>query len=453
MDHAMSSGSAIPAFIDQEFYRRSYLEETDEIEVDLLEHYQIEGRSKGYYPSASAFLSEHIQPPHREYLDQIIAAFDWKAYQDRNQDIRRLKPVDVVDHYVYHGLTEWRHFSKDSKLLDRRFALIDATEKPWHLRSPFQVIVHCYHYDSLCQLLPYLRNIARMGGRIQLLNVNSGIMESVLHEFLRSLYTGKTKHDLHNAPNYGEDWSSFHWAYDKGVFSDDGITFKLQTKRSANLGLDGGLAWTDEALQSLCGSYANISRVLAEAAVHPCCAFSSSLVKRYGFGANPALINEFIRKLDIPLPTKTNLFWRVEDGIAVKSGKRGQPLKLGNNADYYDCQPHSSEKPTVLVDQDTRQRLLRMDGHRDSTQPFDGDLHFAALSGLEVIASAWPFAAGSMFAATNQVIREFYAKLGPVNYGELQDGGNRFCGRYVGHALERVFFYYVKSQNWPLFYP
>lgn len=57
-----------------------------------------------------------------------------------------------------------------------------------------------------------------------------------------------------------------------------------------------------------------------------------------------------------------------------------------------------------------------------------------------------PFAAGSMFASCNSHIRQFYKDLGEVDYS-IGYGGTPFCGRFMGHALERVFFYYTLHCN------
>ncbi len=58
-----------------------------------------------------------------------------------------------------------------------------------------------------------------------------------------------------------------------------------------------------------------------------------------------------------------------------------------------------------------------------------------------------PFASGSMFAAKNSLISSFYSKIGEVDYSKRYENGSDFCGRYPGHALERVFFYYALDQS------
>jgi hypothetical protein len=434
---------------DPEFYQESYLTEKDEPE-DALDHYLREGAASGNYSSASDYIAKNLSKPYSEHADSIIRAFDWKAYRSRNKDIRRLSPLDATYHFVRHGLTEWRHFNSASKLLDRRFAFLDQVDEAWHLTTPLQAVVHCYHYDVLCKLLPYLRAIARLGGRVCILNSNSNLLDSVISEYLSSLNTGAAKHTAHRVPNHGEDWSSFHWAYSQGLFDGRGVTFKLQTKKSANLGIDGGLAWIDEALQPLCGSYQAIKNALKTTAKHEHSCMASQLVLRYGYGANPSLISEYIHRLGIPIPKTTNLFWRLENGIAVKSGKTGHPVAHPNLTEPYQCQPDSTVTPSVVVDAKTREELLRLDDDVQDEPQLHSTLNYAPLSGHEVIDYAWPFAAGSMFAATNKTIRSFYEQIGSIDYSEEQAGGNEHCGRFIGHALERVFFYYAHSRNWPL---
>ena len=233
-------------------------------------------------------------------------------------------------------------------------------------RSNMQAVVHCYHYDVLCYLAPYLRHIARLGGDIHLLVVNDNLLDSALDDYLSSLNTGFTRHSWIRVPNYGEDWSSFHHAFRLGLFNHEGVTFKIQTKRSSSLGSDGGSVWIDDALGPLCASSSSIVRTLSSLSDNNGSIVSSTYVRCKEFGANPKLVSEYIEKMN-----------------------------LGDSSKY---------KMTY-------------------------------------------FAGGSMFAATNKIIRGFYERLGDVDYSKIVDGGNSYCGRFAGHALERVFFYYATQHS------
>ncbi len=81
-------------------------------------------------------------------------------------------------------------------------------------------------------------------------------------------------------PNYGEDWSSFHLAIQQGLLIKTGVIYKMQTKKSANLGPDGGVAWTDEALQPICGSY---SKYLIQLS---CCTWYAVYCREFPLQAN-----------------------------------------------------------------------------------------------------------------------------------------------------------------------
>lgn len=321
------------------------------------------------YTSAGALIKQRVQSlpniliPH---VDLLASIFDWKGYKKRNQDLGRLAPAPLVSHFLDHGITEPRHWIADAALMDRRFAWAIHSMSDCHLRTNVQVIAHVYHYNVLCDLLPYLKILARMGAKIYLLVVNQSISSSALDNMLAALCTGAVQHQWIRLANNGEDWSSFHAAYDLGLFEPEGITYKIQTKLSKNLGTDGGSSWIDEALGPICGNQAAVSKVLSQLIDGSHVVASSSAVSRKGFGENPQLVRSFAERV---------------------------------------C--------------DTQSELL---------------------SNVE-------FAAGSMFAARNSFIREFYSKIGSVDYSKEYSGGSAYCGRYAGHALERVFFYYAEPNS------
>jgi hypothetical protein len=300
------------------------------------------------------------------HVDLLASTFDWKAYKKRNQDLRGFSPVQLVAHFLDHGMAETRHWSESASLMDRRFAWATYSISDCHLRSNVQAVVHVYHYNVLCGLLPYLKTLARLGAKIYLLVVNQSISSSALDEILDLLFSGAVKHQWLRLPNHGEDWSSFHAAYDLGLFEPEGVTYKIQTKLSRNLGSDGGSSWIDEALGPICGNQAAVSKALSQLLDGTHAVASSSAVSRKGFGENPRLVRSFAGRV---CDTQTELLSNVE------------------------------------------------------------------------------FAAGSMFAARNSFIREFYSAIGSVDYSKEYSGGSAYCGRYAGHALERVFFYFAMSRS------
>lgn len=299
-----------------------------------------------------------ILAPH---VDLLASTFSWKGYKKRNQDLGQLSPAQLVAHFLEHGIAEPRHWIANAALMDRRFAWAIYSMSDCHLRGKMQAIVHVYHYSVLCGLLPYLKTLARLGAKIYLLVANPSISCSALDNILATLYAGIVEHKWIKLVNHGEDWSSFHAAYDLGLFEHEGVTFKIQTKLSKNLGADGGSAWIDEALGPICGNQAAVSKVLSQLVDGTHVVASSSAVRRKGFGENPRLVCSFAERV---------------------------------------CDTH----PDVL-------------------------------SNVE-------FAAGSMFAVKNSLVREFYSAIGNIDYSREYSGGSDYCGRYAGHALERVFFYY-----------
>jgi len=302
----------------------------------------------------------------KSHINLIAASYDWKGYRDRNLDLRHLTPHRLVDHFIEYGLTEPRHWKLKATLLDRRFSSAVAFGSDAHLTTSFQVVVHCYHYHVLVSQLPYLRNLARLGGRIVLLVANESISSAALSDFLGSLDIGSSTHEWLRVPNHGEDWSSFHHAYSCGYFENDGVTFKLQTKLSSNLGRDGGMAWIDEALSPLCSNYKSIIETLSSHVFDGFRVCASRSVKQSGFGVNPSLIESIAAKFEI------------EYGDGLRSNY---------------------------------------------------------------------FAAGSMFSATNIALRDFYEALGDIDYSKAYDQGSQFCGRFAGHALERIFFYFTEFNS------
>lgn len=305
-----------------------------------------------------------LPPILSKHAELLATEFSWQGYQERNHDLRHLNPSQLVDHFLSHGLTEPRHWNPKASLLDRRFAWAAKSSNDAHLVSTFQAVVHVYHYTVLCHLAHYLKILARLGAKIHLLIANEAIADSVLDSFIRSLNSGVTNHSWWRVPNHGEDWSSFHVAFNRGIFKPGGITFKLQTKLSSNLGVDGGTAWIDEALGPLCGNQSVVSTVLEALSSRSYLVSASASLSRSGFGANPYLVKRFI------------------DKSCVKSWKE-----------------------------------------------YEADA----------------FASGSMFAAGNDLIQKFYAAIGNIDYSEEDDNGTTYCGRYIGHALERVFFYHAND--------
>lgn len=300
------------------------------------------------------------------HIRLLADCFCWKGYKQRNQDLKHLSPFQLVEHFLNYGIYETRHWNKKASLLDRRFAWAIYSSKDVHLNAHIQAIAHVYHYDVLCSLLPYLRTLARLGTKIYLFVSNEKLGSCVLDEFLDSLYTGACKHEWYKVENHGEDWSSFHEAYRRDLFQHEGITFKIQTKKSSNLGADGGLAWIDEALGPICGNQNAISITLEKLVVETNAIAASAAVARSGFGANPSLVENLIKKI---------------------------------------C----SFPPNAYSDS--------------------------------------KFASGSMFALRNSTASNFYAKLGNVDYSQRLEEGSVYCGRFIGHGLERVFFYHALDQS------
>ncbi len=271
-------------------------------------------------------------------------------------------PLDVVKHYLENGMYEPRQTSKSATLLDRRF----AAQSKLNRIGPdvaIQVVVHCYYYDILCGLHLYLRTLARLGAKILVLVVNDQIQDSVMDDFLKSLSTGCSEHEWYRMTNYGEDWSSFHLAFQQGLLLKTGVIYKIQTKKSTNLGLDGGVAWTDEALQPICGSYSKVFDTAELLSTGNCSVVASSLCKQTGFGVNRNMIHDCLERL----------------GLSV-----------------------------------------------DAAQ---GDF----------------FCMGSMFAMDADFACRYFSRLGEVDYGQMSPGGTRFCGRYIGHAIERTIYYFASQ--------
>lgn len=302
------------------------------------------------------------------YVEDIAHIFDWRSYQSNNQDLAEMSPLQLVDHFLVYGIAEWRHFrSEQTPLMDRKYSVAAKLGTDVHLKVNFQVLVHCFHLNVLLYIIPYLRYISRLGGKIILMVTNDTITDVSLESLLEDLYSGSVRHEFYRVPNKGEDWSSFHEAFKMGIFDHDGITFKMQTKKSAHLGNDGGNVWIDEALSPICGSYQALIKVLNAHRCEGALISASELTRFKGFGANPALLENYIDRLGI------------------------------KEANY--C-------------------------------------------------SEMPFAGGSMFAVSNHFIRQFYMRLGDVDYDADVQGGGKYCGRFIGHALERVFFYYADTCNY-----
>ncbi|WP_198006488.1 hypothetical protein [Cyanobium sp. PCC 7001] len=234
-----------------------------------------------------------------DYREEIAARFSWVDYLACNADLAAMTPLQAVRHYITYGIYEPRQTDSKARLLDRRYALSGIYENAFTSDYPIQVIIHCYHFDVLCRMLSYLRSLARVGAVVRLVVANQSIEASALDDLLSSLYTGYRKHSWERVTNYGEDWSSFHHLFYSGAFSSRGATFKLQTKKSSNLGADGGMAWVDEALQPIASSYRATATVIKNLKAGTIKLAASKLCKRTGFGANPQLVAEYIHRLGL----------------------------------------------------------------------------------------------------------------------------------------------------------
>lgn len=371
MNDSVKQELDLPTWFDPQFFSQSYLTERKAISaIDSYRAFLAYQEESVVFPSAVSYISSRRQDlpaPLRPYVDRIMSSFDWQGYSSRNKDLAGLKPIDLVSHFLAHGIAEPRSWNPKAALLDRRFAWTAQSGHHSHLQHNLQAVVHCYHFDVLCLLMPYLRNVARLGGAVHILVANDKISSFVMDGFLQGLSTGARRHSWRRVVNYGEDWSSFDQASKDGLFDEDGITIKMQTKKSSNLGKDGGLAWIDEALAPICGTYMAIERLLTQLSKDHVSVQASQLTKRSGFGANEELVVAFAARLGL------------------------------------------------VADQQSR---------------------------------SLPFSGGSMFAARNQAIREFFTALGPVDYSKSYSS-SPYCGRYAGHALERVFFYFCNCLYGP----
>lgn len=378
MQGSNGNNPAIPSWFDAKFFAQSYMQDQPEASpTDAYRTFLERKQDSDVFPSAAQYIEAHAAdfPSHlRPYADRIVRSFDWQGYASCNQDLATLEPIHLVRHFLAYGLTEPRHWNPKASLLDRRFAWAAQTGRHEHLDNHFQAVVHCYHFDVLCSLIPYLRNVARLGGSVHILVANNSISSHVMDGFITGLRSGVHRHSWQRVLNWGEDWSSFDYACRDGLFDHEGVTIKMQTKKSKNLGADGGPAWIDEALAPICGTYWAIEQTLASLRSGHFMLHASALTKRTGFGANEELVSSCMSRLGL-----------------------------------------NSEADAKLL----------------------------------------PFSGGSMFATRNHLIKEFFGALGTVTYAETFSD-SPYCGRYLGHALERAFFYFShsrygpKSTNWTL---
>ncbi|QNI69779.1 rhamnan synthesis F family protein [Cyanobium sp. NS01] len=354
----------LPSEFDAQFYLSTCSKDLQSLDPDAAyQHFRSRRGDQNVFPSASAFLKDKLSDSKFPGdAKRICVSFNWRDYRDLNEDLRSLSPLEVVKHYLANGIYEPRQILSSARLLDRRFAVQAKLDRVAPDVS-IQVVVHCYYYDILCGLHLYLRTLARLGAKILVLVVNDRIQDSVMDDFLGSLCTGGSNHEWFRMTNYGEDWSSFHLAFQQGLLIKSGVIYKIQTKKSANLGPDGGVAWTDEALQPICGSYSNVFDT-TELLTHGMRSIvASSLCRQTGFGANKNMLYDYLEQLD-----------------------------------------------------------LSVDAARNDS-----------------------FCMGSMFAADAGFLHRYFSRLGQVDYKQESAGGTKFCGRYVGHAIERTIYYFASQ--------
>jgi len=63
------------------------------------------------------------------------------------------------------------------------------------------------------------------------------------------------------------------------------------------------------------------------------------------------------------------------------------------------------------------------------------------------LAIKFPFVAGAVFAISNECAQSFYAALPPIDYSKTYEKGTKYCGRYIGHALERAICYWAVKDS------
>ena len=366
--HSGHAHPLLPSDFDAQFYLSTCSKDEQSLDTEAAyQHFRSRLGDRNVFPSASAFLEVKLSgSKFARDAKKIAALFNWRDYRDLNEDLHSMSPLEVVKHYLANGMYEPRQTSKSATLLDRRFAAQSKLNRVGP-DTAIQVVVHCYYYDILCGLHLYLRTLARLGAKILVLVVNDRIQDSVMDDFLKSLRTGCSDHEWCRMANYGEDWSSFHLAFQQGLLIKTGVIYKIQTKKSTNLGLDGGVAWTDEALQPICGSYSRIFDTAELLSHGKSSVVASSLCRQTGFGINRNMIHDYLEHL----------------GLSVDA------------------------------------------------------------------AQSESFCMGSMFAMDADFASRYFSRLGEVDYGQTSTGGNKFCGRYIGHAIERTIYYFASQVDGP----
>lgn len=324
-----------------------------------------------YYKSFSlVYRSSHDFLFRHNIGSQIASQFDWYIYKSLNKDLSHMTPYMLVLHYFTHGLYEPRYIASGYSLIDRSLCLQKLDGISNYIEMPIYAVVHCYYFDILQALLPYLRLLSRLGATIRIYVNNVAIADHEISHYVDSISSLNSNVTWCRVPNLYDDWPTFFQAYNEGIFDNPGITYKIQTKKSHHLGIDGGRLWLDELLQPITGTYGSVFTV-ANYIKDGHDMVGSLLHKRYGLGFNPSPLLSLCSALGI-----------------------------------------------------------------DS----------ASLHKL-------PFVGGAIFAVSNSMAKSFYSNLPYIDYTATFSNSTPYCGRYIGHALERLICYWShfhspKSISW-----
>jgi hypothetical protein len=197
------------------------------------------------------------------HLAGRLRSFDPAAYRRANRDVGDPSSTarDFFEHYCRHGAGELRAIRDDGRVPFRRDAVRQATGR--HSEAGIIAYAHIFFAEPGRALMPYLRTLSAMGGRLALSMSDVTFSPQEREAYAHAVSAdGDNDATFTSAPAEGRDWGGFHRLWQRFPPKGDSAVFFLHSKKSQHMPLVVGEMWRQELLGPLCGSYGAVLATL-----------------------------------------------------------------------------------------------------------------------------------------------------------------------------------------------
>jgi hypothetical protein len=234
------------------------------------------------------------------HLADKLRTFDPEAYGRANRDVGGPDSGarDFFEHYCLYGAMELRVVHGDGRTPNRRDAVRQATGIS--LNRDIIAYVHVFFEAPGWALLPYVRNLSALGGRIELSFSDVTFAPAEMDAYAKAASSEDAPPPgLWVAPSEGRDWGGFFNLWRHSPPGDDSVVFFLHSKKSQHMPAVVGETWRNELLGPICGSYGAVMRAVKELD-DGYSMVGSALHRSSNIGPSRDLIDELLPSLGLP---------------------------------------------------------------------------------------------------------------------------------------------------------